>query len=317
MRDVPAPTPDPSGRIELRHLRYFLMLAEARSFTRAADRLNVSQPTLSHQIKQLETTMGTLLFERRAKDVQLTRAGELFRPYADRMLRELELGALALSELEGLMRGTLRMAVSHSFSSSMLPYALSEFVLRYPGVNVVARLVPRLEMERELLSGELDLAVAYISEDTEHFVAETLAEEALVLVVGAQHPWARRKSVPMRELAETPLVMLTPEFAARQFVDRFFAENRLKPQVVMEMNAIEPILATLRNSRLATVLSNGAMLNVPGVRQIELKEPEPRRTIAILWRRHGHRSAAAQRMAAMIRETYATTRAAGRRTLSS
>ena len=111
----------PSRLIELRHLRYFLALADAHSFTLAARRLNVTQPTLSHQIKQLETAIGAFLFERRSKDVELSQAGRLFRPYCERMLKELELGALALSELEGLMRGTLRMAVSHSFSSSMLP----------------------------------------------------------------------------------------------------------------------------------------------------------------------------------------------------
>jgi LysR family cyn operon transcriptional activator len=285
-------------------LRAFVYIAEEGSFTRAADRLHLTQPTLSHQVKQLEATLGTQLFERGAKDVMLTGAGELFRPYCERVLKELELGTLALSALEGLMRGTLRMAVSHSFSSTMLPFALSEFALRYPGVHVIARLVPRLDLERELLSGELDLAGAYVLEDTEHFVAETLAEEALVLVVGSDHPWAGREAVPMTDLAALPLILLTPEFAARQFLDRFFADNRLQPRIVLEMNAIEPILSTIRHSRLATVLSNGAILNTDGLRVIALTDPVPRRTIAILWRRHGHRSPAAQRMAATIQETY-------------
>jgi LysR family cyn operon transcriptional activator len=194
--------------IELRHVRYFLALAEARSFTQAAARLNVTQPTLSHQIKRLETAIGAVLFERRSKDVELTQAGRLFRPFCDRVVKEIELGTLALSELEGLMRGTLRMGVSHSFSSSMLPNTMVEFASRYPGVKVVARVVPREEMEQMLVAGELDLAVAYVSEDSEQIVAETLAEEQLVLVVGPDHPWAGRKSAPMRALAEIPLVVL-------------------------------------------------------------------------------------------------------------
>jgi LysR family cyn operon transcriptional activator len=100
----------------LRHLRYFLAAADARSFTRAAERLHVTQPTLSHQIKQPEALIGTVLFERGTKDVELTAAGQLFKPYCERVLKELETSALAISELEGLMRGTLRMAVFHSFS---------------------------------------------------------------------------------------------------------------------------------------------------------------------------------------------------------
>jgi LysR family cyn operon transcriptional activator len=302
--------PDPSRLIELRHLRYFLALAEARSFTHAAERLSVTQPTLSHQIKQLETAMGTVLFERRAKDVELSEAGRLFRPYCERTLKELELGTLALTELEGLMRGTLRMAVSHSFSSSMLPKTVSEFASRYPGVRVVARVVPRLEMERELANGELDLAVAYVSENSEQISAETLAEEQLVLVVGRDHPWAGRQTATMNSLAEIPLVLLTPEFAARQYLAAHFAKTGLAASIVLEMNGIEPILSTVSISRFATVLSDGAIPKMDGIHLIRLTDPVPWRTISILWRLHGHRSAAAERMAEMIRATYGIGRAA-------
>ena len=134
--------------MELRHLRYFLAVADTRSFTRAAERLHVTQPTLSHQIKQLESMVGTMLFDRSTKEVELTDAGRLFKPYCERILKEIDASALAISELEGLMRGTLRMAVFHSFSHSMLPAIMSEFALRYPGVHVITRLVPRLDMER-------------------------------------------------------------------------------------------------------------------------------------------------------------------------
>src|SRR5581483_5531166 len=298
--------------MELRHLRYFLAVADTRSFTRAADKLNVTQPTLSHQIKQLEQLIGTTLFERSARDVELTAAGRLFRPYCERILKEIESSALALSELEGLMRGTLHMGVFHSFSNSLLPPVLADFTQRYPGVHVVARLVPRLDMERDLLSGALDFAVAYSSEDTEHIVNEHLFDEELVLVVGARHPLAPRKSMQMRDLADLSLVSLSPEFGARQFVDRFFTQSGIRPHVVLEMNAIEPILSTIRNSQLACVLSAGAVVDAKGLRTIRLVDPQPERTVGILWRRNGHRSAAAQRMADMIRAAYGKKDQSGR-----
>lgn len=123
----------------------------------------------------------------------------------------------------------------------MLPPILSEFALRYPGVHVTARLVPRVDMERDLINAELDFAIAYVSDDNDQIVAERLFDEELVLVVGSKNSYAARQSMPMRELATLPLVLLTPEFGARQFVDRFFAETGLQPHVVLEMNAIEPI----------------------------------------------------------------------------
>jgi LysR family cyn operon transcriptional activator len=159
-----------------------------------------------------------------------------------------------------------------------------------------------------LVAGELDLAVAYVSEDSEQIVAETLAEEQLVLVVGPDHPWAGRKSAPMRALAEIPLVLLTPEFAARQFVDRHFAEAELTAKIVLEMNAIEPIISTVRISKFATVLSDGAVPRTEDLHLVRLTDPVPRRTISILWRLHGHRSAAAERMTEMIRATYGVVR---------
>jgi len=290
--------------MELRHLRYFLAVADTRSFTRGAERLHMTQPTLSHQVKQLEQLIGTKLFERGTRDIELTAAGRLFKPYCERILKEIESSALAISELEGLMRGSLRMAVFHSFSHSMLPPILSQFALRYPGVHVTARLVPRNEMERDLVNAELDMAVAYIAGDNEQIVAERLFDEELVLVVGSKHPRAGLKSLPMRELAALPLVLLTPEFGARQFVDRFFADAGLRPHVVLEMNAIEPILATIRNSGLASVLSAGAIVESGGLKVVRLTEPRPKRTVGILWRRNGHRSAAAQRMAEMIKAAY-------------
>jgi LysR family cyn operon transcriptional activator len=298
--------------VELRHLRYFLAIADTRSFTRAAERLHVTQPTLSHQIKQLERLIGTILFERSTKEVELTAAGRLFKPYCERILKEIESSELAISELEGLMRGTLRMGVFHSFSHSMLPPIMSEFALRYPGVHVTARLVPRVDMERDLLNAELDMAVAYITDDNEQIVADRLFDEELVLVVGSKHPLAGRKSMPMRELAKLPLVLLTPEFGARQFVDRFFASTGLRPHVVIEMNAIEPILATTRDSGLATVLSAGAIVEVTGLHIVRLTNPAPKRTVGILWRRNGHRSAAAERMAEMIKVAYGDRKKAAR-----
>jgi LysR family transcriptional regulator, cyn operon transcriptional activator len=164
--------------------------------------------------------------------------------------------------------------------------------------------VPRLDMERELINAELDMAVAYVAGDNDQIVAEPLFEEELVLVVGSKCPQAGRKSLPMRELAKLPLVLLTPEFGARQFVDRFFSETGQHPHVVLEMNAIDPILAVTRNSGLATVLSPGAILDASGLHIVRLTDPAPKRKVGILWRRNGHRSAAALRMAEMIRAAY-------------
>ena len=290
--------------MELRHLRYFAAVAQTRSFTHAADQLHISQPTLSHQIKQLEVELGTELFARYPRSVELTEAGRQFRPHCDRILKEVDDGLQTVSDVKGVLRGTLNMAVFHSFSRSLLGPAVSQFVLRHQGVRVVARLVPRAEMERDLANGTLDMAVAYVAEDSEHIVAETLFQEELVLVVGDTHPLAASKKAAMRTIGDLSLVLLTPEFASRQFVDRFCTESGIAPRILLEMNAIEPILSIIRNAPLATVLSAGAIGDASGLCVIRLTHPTPKRWAALLWRRHGHRSPAALRMAEMIRSAY-------------
>lgn len=291
-------------QVELRHLRYFLAVAGARSFTQAAEELGVTQPTLSHQIKQLEMIVGAMLIDRGSRTAELTESGRLFLPYCERLLRELELGSVALSELKGLMRGHLRIAVSHSFSTSTLPNVLADFARQYPGVHVEARVVPHLDLQRALVTGDLDLAVAWMTERTDNIIAEPLTEELLMLVVGSQHPWAGRQTIAMQALAGIPLVLLTREFAARQFVDKVLADAGHSGGILLEMNAITPILAVVRDANFATVLSSGAISDTRGLSLIKLTQPVPRRTLAILWRRDGHRSAAAERMAGMIRAAY-------------
>lgn len=163
-------------------------------------------------------------------------------------------------------------------------------------------------MERGLLHGDLDLAVSYASDDTEHILAEPLFDEELTLFVGSKHPLAKTSHLQMRRISELSLVLLTPEFAARQYVERFLAESGLRAHVVLEMNAAEPILATVRDSGLATILSAGASADSRAIHMVRLTNPVPRRAASILWSRTAHRSAAARKMAEMIRTAYASHR---------
>ena len=147
--------------MELRHLRYFLAVADHLSFTRAADQLRVTQPTLSHQVRQLEKEINSVLFERAGRRVHLTQSGEIFRDYAQKALKEINSATAAISELEGLRHGALTVGVFESFSTSLLPPLLAEFCDSYPGVHVTMRQLPTVQLEEQLDKGRLDLGIAY------------------------------------------------------------------------------------------------------------------------------------------------------------
>src|SRR4051812_9394432 len=167
--------------IKLRQLQYFLAAADTLHFSKAAEQVFVTQPTLSHQIAELETHVGTPLFDRSGKAVRLTEAGRLFALHAARALRELESGWTELRELEGLQRGELNIGTSQSFLRKLFPPVLGEFMNRYPNVRLEIQEMTATEIERRLAAGSLDLGIAFapsVLEDTE---LEPILEERLLL----------------------------------------------------------------------------------------------------------------------------------------
>lgn len=292
--------------MELRHLRYFLKIAATSSFTQAASALKITQPTLSHQIRQLEQEIGTPLFDRRGRTVRLTAQGAVLRTYAENALREIEQGLTALAEIEGLVRGEVTIGVFRSFSSSLLPPVLAQFSRDHPQVRVSVRQVPHVEIERGLLEGSFNLAIAYTPVVSEKIVAEKIFTEPIALVVGKNHPLYRQPRINLSRLNNEPLILLSSEFPLRQQIDRCFASRGIAPRIVMEMNSNEAILSTVRSSNLATICAARTMGDGSNLHAINLADPELKRTTAILWRRDSHRSAAATVIASMIKEAYAS-----------
>ncbi|OGA37214.1 MAG: hypothetical protein A3G24_00340 [Betaproteobacteria bacterium RIFCSPLOWO2_12_FULL_62_13] len=290
--------------MELRHLRYFLAVADKLSFTRAADHLRVTQPTLSHQVKALEEEIGSVLFDRVGRKVYLTPSGETLREYAQQALNAINSATAAISELEGLARGTLTIGVFESFSGSLLPPLLAQFSKLYPGVHVTVRQLLTGQLEEQLDKGNLDLGIAYSPPATDNVMAEKLFDEPLVLVVGSKHPLARKRSIQMAALDGKPLMLLTAEFPSRRLLESRFSSAGAKPRVVLEINSVQAALATVSSMALATILTERMAKTVPGLHCIKLTPPITR-TVAIFWRRGGYRTAAARAMADLIKKAYA------------
>lgn len=290
--------------MELRHLRYFLAVADRLSFTRAADQLHVTQPTLSHQIKDLEKEIGSVLFDRVGRKVYLTPSGETLREYARQALNAINSATTAISELEGLAHGTLAIGVFESFSGSLLPPLLAEFSKLYPGVHVTLRQLLTGQLEEQLDKGNLDLGIAYAPPTTDNVVAEKLFDEPLALVVGTKHPLAHKRRIHMAALDGESLMLLTAEFPSRRLLESRFSLVGVKPRVVLEINSVQAALAAVSTMALATILTERIAKTVPGLHCIKLVPPITR-TVALFWRRGGYRTAAARAMADLIKKACA------------
>jgi LysR family cyn operon transcriptional activator len=291
--------------VTLRQIQYFLAAADCLHFTKAAESLSVTQPTLSHQIAQLEAQLGSPLFDRIGKQVRLTESGVMLKDYAGRAVRELEAGRLALSELEGMIRGELRIGVIQSFSRTLLPSILGGFITRYPGIRLKILELTGLEIEQQLAAGSLDLGIAFAPTALGGTEVEPVLEEQLVLVVGPENEFAKRKSVRLRELDGKSLVLLSKDYLTRRLIDKYFDEVGVKPNVVCETNSLEVMLGAIAESSVSTIISeHGLRIVNDRYIAIPLREPTPVRTSALLWPKSSFRSISARTFGQMMRDRF-------------
>lgn len=285
----------------LRHIRYFLAVAEHRNFTRAAESLHVSQPTLSQQIRQLEDTLRTQLLDRSGRTVQLTDAGQAWMRYAKLALQDLDAGVRAIHDVRELSRGNLRLAITPTFTAYLVGPVVEAFHQRHPGITIDIRELTQDQVEAQLADDKLDLGVAFAPIGSADIEGQALFEETLSLVVGKTH-WhaSRRKALTGTDFGKEPLVLLNDAFVTRQYIDDHCARHRIQPKVVIEVNSISAIVEIVRRGHLATILPDRIAREHEGLHPVPLDPPLPTRTAAVLERKDAYRTAASRAFIALL-----------------
>ncbi|MCK6551528.1 LysR substrate-binding domain-containing protein [Myxococcota bacterium] len=303
------------NQIELRHLRYFLAVAETENFTRAAERLNVSQPSISQQIKDLETALKTPLFDRLGKRVRLTQAGLAFRERAVIVLRKLDEALDAVEHVEELLAGHVDVGVVPALNVPWVPPVLERFSAEYPGVTIAVHERSSSEVETEVEAGRYDLGLGLLSYSSPNIRYERVASEELMLLVPEKHPLASKTSVAVRELEDVRLVCLPEAFVLRQMVDELFRRAKSRPKVIFQIDAIDATLATVVRTGTATLLPAVVLEGRKslGLRAIRLVGKNQRIDFGLMWPMKSDPSPAARLFASFVLE--ASHRSEHRRTL--
>ncbi|TWT32162.1 HTH-type transcriptional regulator CynR [Thalassoglobus neptunius] len=276
-----------SYQMELRHLRYFLAVAQHCHFRNAAEELLVSQPTLSQQIKDLERELGIPLFERVGRRARLTQAGETYRDYAQRALDVLEEGQSVLNEFDDLLRGRLTAGVVQTVNAYLIPKVVARFASEHPEVNLKVEELSAGEIENRVLGGSLDVGVSFTPTTRREFDVEKLFEEQLVLVLHPDHPVAKRKRIRVSQLSNERFCLLDRSFCTRRLVEECFRSGEATLNVAVEMNSVEGIIATLEAGGPPSILPRLAVTSSTILKSVELQAPTPARTICVL-RSKGH-----------------------------
>ena len=220
--------------MDLRSIRYFVEIAKSGSFTKAGDRLHISQSSLSKAIQELEKEWGTRLFDRSTRRIRLTETGQLLLMQAEKVLQAMEQLRAVMGDVTQLRIGHVRMGLPPVIGSSFFPAMMAQFSRRYPGIVIEMTERGSKEIERLVLEGSLDLGVVVLPVEADSFQAIQLIDRNLVLVVHPQHRFADATQVMLSDLSEENFLLFQRGFALYDRVCAACVQAGFQPRVVLE-----------------------------------------------------------------------------------
>jgi DNA-binding transcriptional LysR family regulator len=227
--------------MNMNHLAVFHAVARSGSVSRGAERLMISQPAVSKQIKLLEKSLGTILLDRLPRGVRLTAAGEVLADYARRIFSLDAEAERVLGELAGLRRGRLAVAATPTIGVYMLPPALVRFRRKFPGVEMRMEVHPAATIERLIVEGAIDVGLAESKPLSAEVEVRVFASDRLVAIAPRRHALARRRSVRARDLCREPFVVRETGSGTKSLVERAMEERGLRVEPVMSLGSTEAI----------------------------------------------------------------------------
>jgi DNA-binding transcriptional LysR family regulator len=223
--------------MNFQQLRTFRVVAQQRSYSRAAQLLFLSQPGVSLQVRALEESVGMPLFERSGRHLRLTEAGEALLEYAERILSLVDESQHVLDELNGGERGSVRIAASTTAGIYIVPRALGGFHQQYPNVRLTLDVVNRFTVADRLLHDEVEVAVMGLIEDAHDLEVEPFLPNELVVIASPRNPLAQRKRISVEEMAGQVMLLREQGSGTRTDIERMFAERQLHLNIGMELRS--------------------------------------------------------------------------------
>jgi len=246
--------------VTLKQLQAFTTVTRHLSFTLAAKELNLTQPAVSMQVKQLENQIGQPLLEQMGKKIYLTEAGREVRGYARTILQQVDDLESGLSNLKDLERGTLKISVAttaHYFA----PKLLSIFYERYPGVNVKLDVTNREQLVNQLVNNEVDMVIMGRPPEETDIEDGVFMENPLVLIAPADHPFGPEKSIQLDRLENEVFLVREEGSGTRKAMELFFDQHGIKMTTGMEVSSDEAIKQSVQAGLGLGIMSRDAVQN--------------------------------------------------------
>ncbi len=285
--------------MELYQLGYFIEIARQRSFTRAAERLHMAQPALSQQMKNLESELGTALFIRGRKEIQLTAAGKAFLPRAEALLTQAEAAKAIVSDVAQLRGGKLIIAAIPSVSACLLPEVIRSFSRQHEQVELQLIEDSSERVSENVESGLADIGFLQLPASKSAFETRTIISEPFVLLVAKSHSLVKQKEVALKQLATESFIFYKGR--ARDTALEACRKAGFEPRIACESGELETVRALVAAGLGLAVVPQLATGNLPKtIQAITIREPKMQRQIAAVWQKGSVLSPAANALLELV-----------------
>jgi len=274
-------------------LRYFQTLAKEGNFTKAAEKMSLTQPALSRSISRLEEEIGVPLFERMNRGVVLNEYGAIFLEHAGRALSDIDEAIQKIRDMVDPLHGTVSLAFIQTLGSSYVPELISQFQKRFPGIQIrlyqdtTKRILDQVEAE------EVNIGFCSPQEPVNNLECSLMAKEELYLIVPSNHRLADQKAVDLKEVSDEPFIFFKQDTALRDIIDKLCLEAGFEPKIVFE-GLEERTVADLVAANLGVALTPfSANIDESQVSLLRVRQPKSFLHIYIVWKAKGYMSPAA------------------------
>lgn len=245
--------------MNISQLETLIMISKTRSFRKAGELLNLTQPAVSAQIKSLEDEFSTVLVDRN-QPVTLTDRGQVFLELAEQILDTVEELKQKLSDMEHTPQGHIVLGTTTSIAIQILPRILSYFQDQFPLIKTTIQSMPSCLIYQNVEQGLVDIGIGYLIENNPQVLSSVLYYDIFELVVSPLHPLANTSVPTIELLRDVPLIMLSPDTVGRRFVDEVFKENQIEPHIVMELSSSEEVKRMVELNLGAAIISRQSIL---------------------------------------------------------
>ncbi|MGT2906678.1 LysR family transcriptional regulator [Streptococcus dentiloxodontae] len=274
--------------MNLQQLEYFVSLAQTEHMTQSAKLLNTSQPNLSYTIHELEKELGIPLFEKRGRNIQLTKHGKLYYKYVRAALDQLNQGYTLLKDSVDLFNGEINFGFIYTMGSEMVPHLTKDFVKENPNVTFHFKQNNTKQLLNQLLDGSLDMAMVSSFQGYDSLSFTPFTFEELVVVVPENDQLTKHKEISLEEISQHELVYFNQESGLRQYLDRLFQERNLKINPVVEVEEDHTILGFVGQGYGIAILPNIPSISSYPVKKLVISDKFDQRNIYLATRKNAY-----------------------------